>query len=100
MPHGLIDAYRLVIFPVVLGRGQRLFADGAPTATMRLVDSHRTGSGVVINTYEAAGAWPSGQSSPRMLLASLNPRRREARLDANGASGRAKGHRGGVGRAP
>ena len=56
MPHGLIDAYRLVIFPVVLGRGQRLFADGTPPATMRLVDTRSTGSGVVIHTYEAAGA--------------------------------------------
>ena len=56
MPHGLIDAYRLVIFPVVLGRGQRLFADGTPPATMRLVDTRGTGSGVVMHTYEAAGA--------------------------------------------
>ena len=56
MPHGLIDAYRLVIFPVVLGRGQRLFADGTPPATMRLVDTRSTGSGVVMHTYEAAGA--------------------------------------------
>src|SRR5262249_34124043 len=38
MPHGLIAAYRLVISPVVRGRGQRLFAGGAPPATMRLVD--------------------------------------------------------------
>ena len=56
MPYGLIDAYRLVIFPVVPGRGQRLFADGTPPVTMRLVDTRSTGSGVVMHTYEAAGA--------------------------------------------
>ena len=56
MPYGLIDAYRLVVFPVVLGRGQRLFADGAPPAAMRLVDTRSTGRGVVMHTYEAAGA--------------------------------------------
>ena len=55
MPHGLIDAYRLVIFPVVLGRGQRLFADGTPPAGMHLVGTHSTGSGVVMHAYEAAG---------------------------------------------
>jgi dihydrofolate reductase len=56
MPHGLIDGYRLVVFPVVLGRGQRLFADGTPPAAMRLVGTRSTGSGVVMHTYEAAGA--------------------------------------------
>jgi len=64
MPHGLIDAYRLVIFPVVLGRGQRLFADGTPPATMRLVDTRSTGSGVVMHTYEAAGAPAFGSVQP------------------------------------
>jgi dihydrofolate reductase len=53
--HGLIDAYRLVIFPVVLGRGQRLFADGAAPAAFRLTDSRATSRGVVMHTYEAAG---------------------------------------------
>jgi len=64
MPHGLIDAYRLVIFPVVLGRGQRLFADGTPPATMRLVDSRSTDSGVVMHTYEAAGPPTFGSVQP------------------------------------
>jgi dihydrofolate reductase len=64
MPHGLIDAYRLVIFPVVLGRGQRLFANGTPPAAMRLVDSRSTSSGVVMHTYEAAGAPAFGSVQP------------------------------------
>ena len=56
MPHGLIDSYRLVVFPVVLGRGQRLFAGGVRPTTMRLTEVRSTGRGVVMHTYEAAGA--------------------------------------------
>jgi len=52
---GLIDAYRLVIFPVVLGRGQRLFPDGVPPTALRLTDSSSTGSGITMHTYEYVG---------------------------------------------
>jgi dihydrofolate reductase len=55
MRQDLIDAYRLVIFPVVLGRGQRLFADAIPPTGMRLTGTRSTGRGVVMHTYEAAG---------------------------------------------
>jgi len=55
MGHGLIDAYRLITFPVILGRGQRLFADGAPPAAFRLTDTRATSSGVVMHGYEAMG---------------------------------------------
>jgi len=64
MPHGLIDAYRLVIFPVVLGRGRRLFADGTPPTAMRLTEARSTGSGVVMHSYEAAGAAAFGSVQP------------------------------------
>ena len=64
MPHGLIDAYRLVIFPVVLGRGQRLFGAGTPPATMRLTEVRSTARGVVMHTYEAAGAPAFGSVQP------------------------------------
>ena len=37
--HGLVDEYHLWIFPVVLGRGKRLFEDGTVPASLRLVDS-------------------------------------------------------------
>lgn len=56
MPAGLIDAYQLLIFPVVLGRGRRLFADGVPPTGLRLVDSRTSGTGVTMVTYENAGA--------------------------------------------
>src|SRR2546423_12848643 len=51
----LIDECRLMVFPVVLGSGKRLFADRADTRTLRLVDTKPVGSdGVVILTYEPA----------------------------------------------
>jgi dihydrofolate reductase len=64
MGHDLIDAYRLIVFPVVLGRGHRLFADGVPPATMRLVDTRSTGSGVVMHAYETAGSPEFGTVLP------------------------------------
>jgi dihydrofolate reductase len=53
--NGLIDAHRIITFPVVLGRGQRLFAGGIPPVALRLTDSQTTGRGVVMHTYETAG---------------------------------------------
>src|SRR6266513_2165389 len=53
--HDLIDEYRLLIFPVHLGSGKKLFADGAKAAAMRLLSSSTTSTGVVIATYEPAG---------------------------------------------
>ena len=55
MEHGLIDEYRLMVFPVVLGGGKRLFRDGGDTTTLKLVDTETTGTGVVILTYRPAG---------------------------------------------
>ncbi|PZG10957.1 deaminase [Micromonospora craterilacus] len=56
MREGLIDSYHLLVFPVVLGSGRRLFADGVPPAGLRLVDSQTSGSGVAMLTYHSAGA--------------------------------------------
>jgi dihydrofolate reductase len=50
--HGLVDEYQLWLHPVVLGGGKRLFRDGGPPATLRLVDSRTTTSGLVILTYQ------------------------------------------------
>jgi dihydrofolate reductase len=56
MREGLIDTYHLLLFPVVLGRGQRLFPDGVLPAGLRLTDSRSSGSGVTMLTYDSAGA--------------------------------------------
>ncbi len=53
--HDLIDEYRLLIFPVHLGAGKKLFRDGAKAAALRLVSSSTTSTGVIIATYEPAG---------------------------------------------
>jgi dihydrofolate reductase len=52
MPHDLIDRYLLQIHPLVLGSGQRLFADDGSQAKLRLVDAKPTSKGVIIATYE------------------------------------------------
>lgn len=54
--HDLVDEYRLWIFPVLVGTGKRLFADGVVPASLELVTSSVSTTGVVIGTYRPAGA--------------------------------------------
>jgi len=49
---GLIDEYRLMVFPVVLGSGKRLFSEESEKKTLKLVESKPLPSGVVVLTYE------------------------------------------------
>jgi dihydrofolate reductase len=53
--HDLVDEYRLLVYPVVLGKGKRLFREGNLPAALRLVDTKTTSTGVSIHTYESAG---------------------------------------------
>jgi dihydrofolate reductase len=52
LPHGLIDEYLLLIHPLVLGSGQRLFEHNNHLVKLRLVDSIPTTTGVIIATYQ------------------------------------------------
>ncbi len=54
MQHDLVDELRLMVFPLVLGSGKRLFADGSERADFRLTDSKALESGILILTYERA----------------------------------------------
>jgi dihydrofolate reductase len=54
MQHGLVDQYVLLIHPLVLGTGRRLFKDGSPYSSLKLVDSKTTPKGVVIATFQPA----------------------------------------------
>jgi dihydrofolate reductase len=51
MQHGLVDQFNLLLFPVVLGKGKRLFNEGFP-ASMRLVSARSFSTGVVALVYE------------------------------------------------
>ncbi len=53
--HDLVDEYRLMVFPVVLGSGKRLFGETTDKKPLRLVDSKVVGDGVAILIYEPAG---------------------------------------------
>ena len=64
----LIDEFRLMIFPVVLGKGKRLFGSGATPVGLELVDSKRTATGVMIQVYRPAGVVRTGtigEASPK-----------------------------------
>jgi dihydrofolate reductase len=62
--HGLVDEYRLWTFPVVLGAGKRLFANGAVPAKLRLLDSRQLSSGAVISRYVPDGELQVGSFGP------------------------------------
>lgn len=62
--HNLVDRFYLWVFPVVIGSGKRLFADGAVPAGLKLVDSTVSSTGVVIGTYEPAGELVTGTFAP------------------------------------
>jgi dihydrofolate reductase len=62
--HGLVDQFRVFIFPVVLGTGKRLFGEGVPPGALNLVDSQIASTGVIMATYEPAGEIPIGTFAP------------------------------------
>jgi dihydrofolate reductase len=60
----LIDELRLMVFPVVLAQGKRLFGDGAVPRAWRLTSSRTSPSGVVMAAYERAGEVETGYAGP------------------------------------
>jgi dihydrofolate reductase len=55
LEHGLADEIVLLVNPVLLGKGKRLFAEGTPPCAFALETSQALPSGIIINTYKAAG---------------------------------------------
>jgi dihydrofolate reductase len=55
LKHDLIDAFWLMIYPITLGRGKRLFADGTIPAAFKVTESHTAPNGVIVVRYERAG---------------------------------------------
>ncbi|KAB2352509.1 dihydrofolate reductase family protein [Actinomadura rudentiformis] len=64
LAHDLVDEFHVVVFPVLVGSGQRLFAEGTAPAALKLVDATTTDTGVVICRYERAGTLQYGEMGP------------------------------------
>lgn len=60
--HGLVDELRLMVYPIVLGRGQRLFS-GEDRLRLNLTASRQLGAGVLLLTYACTGAPPGSRWS-------------------------------------
>jgi len=60
LANGLIDEIRLMIFPLLLGKGKRLFGDGAMPAAFKLAKSEASTTGVIMATYERGGEIKTG----------------------------------------
>jgi dihydrofolate reductase len=56
LEHDLVDELRLMVFPVLLGEGKRLFGDVSEKKPLRLTDSKTLGDGIALLTYEPAAA--------------------------------------------
>jgi dihydrofolate reductase len=59
--HDLVDVFWLMIYPVTLGSGKRLFADGTVPAAFKVTESVVAPNGVIVMNYERAGAVTTGQ---------------------------------------
>lgn len=55
LEHNLADEVVLIVYPVLLGKGKRLFAEGTPPRAFELANTNALSSGIVINAYKAAG---------------------------------------------
>ena len=55
LEHGLADEVVLIVYPVLLGAGKRLFAEGTPPCSLALLSTSAFPSGVVLNTYKVLG---------------------------------------------
>ena len=60
LEHGLADEVLLPVYPVLLGRGKRFFAEGTPARSFELVSTQPMPSGIILITYKVAGPLKSG----------------------------------------
>jgi dihydrofolate reductase len=60
LAHGLADEVVLIVSPVLLGTGKRFFAEGTPARSFELIDTKAFPSGIIMNTYKAAGSLKNG----------------------------------------
>lgn len=60
LAHGLADELVTIVYPVLLGTGKRMFADGTPAQSFELTGTKVTPSGVILSSYRVAGPVKSG----------------------------------------
>jgi dihydrofolate reductase len=60
LQNDLIDIFRIMIFPVTLGKGKRLFGEGAQPFAFKLIDSEISSTGVIMSSYERDGEIKTG----------------------------------------
>jgi Dihydrofolate reductase len=60
----LVDEYRMLVFPLVLGKGKRLFESSVPPGGLALVETRSTPKGVLVNTYRPVGPLPQRSFHP------------------------------------
>ena len=80
--HNLIDEYRLITVPVVLGRGKRLFAEGTKPVALNAIDRRSTDAGVSIDVYVPAGEPTFGAIGPE-IQARSQPTRKPPQYSAD-----------------
>jgi dihydrofolate reductase len=60
LEHGLADEVLLLVYPVLLGKGKRFFAEGTPPRAFELDSTKALPSGIIINSYKVAGTLKTG----------------------------------------
>jgi dihydrofolate reductase len=81
----LVDEFRVWVYPVVLGTGQRLFEKGLPPRGLTLAESRSTSTGVLLNTYRPAGPLPPRSRDPEIPSeAEMSRRKKLAAEEAQG----------------
>jgi dihydrofolate reductase len=78
LKHNLIDEFRLWVFPVLLGTGKRLFANGTVPARLKLVETQTSSTGVVLQVYQSAGSLDYGSFALEQPPAAEIARRKRA----------------------
>jgi dihydrofolate reductase len=76
LEHHLIDEFRLWIFPVLLGTGKRLFANGTVPVRLKLAETQTSSTGVVLQVHQSAGSLDYGSFALEQPTAAELERRR------------------------